>query len=158
MRYSTVLPVALAVGGLAAIVVGVHQGLVHVAPGYEGTIVTGWGGRLNRSERLLAGVGAVGVVGTVATLRWRRAAVVPIAGGGVVLFYALRAVYWHVRNTTLYAETTMYDGDPVVFVLGAEPFLLVVGGLLLVAAGVLGWRRLGRGHDQPTAGTPPSTV
>lgn len=141
MRPKEVLPAVVAVGGFAAIVVGIHQGLVHVAPGYEGTIMSGWGGKLNHEERLLASVGAVGIGGTVATLRWKRLFVVPIAAGGIVLFYALRAILQKIQNVTLYTETAMYDGDPVVFILGAEPFLLIAGGLLLVGAGLLGWRQ-----------------
>jgi hypothetical protein len=134
------LPVALAVAGFAALVIGIFQGLIHVAPGYEGTIVSGWGGDLNHEERLLARLGGVGVVGAVATLRWKRLAVVPAAIGGVVLFYALRALAQKVLNVPLYTETTTFGGEPVMFVLGAEPFLLVGAGALFVAAGLTGWR------------------
>jgi hypothetical protein len=134
-------PVALAVAGFAAIAVGIHQGLVHVAPGYEGTITSGWGGDIGHEERLLAAVGAVGVGGAAVSRRWARLSVVPAAAGGVVLFYALRAVLGTALDVPLYAETTTYGGDPVAFVLGAEPFLLVAGGVLLVGAGVAGWRR-----------------
>lgn len=148
MRTSTVLPVVLAVAGCATIVIGIHQGLVHVAPGYEGTITSGWGGELNHEERLLAVVGAVGIGGTVAAFRWKRLSVVPIAAGGVVLFYALRAVLHWAQNVTLYAETTTYGGDPVVFILGAEPFLLVTGGLFLVGAGLLRWRQQASRNDR----------
>lgn len=141
MRTKSVLPVVVAVGGFAAIVVGIHQGLVHVAPGYEGTIVSGWGGGLNHEERLLAWIGAVGIGGTVATLRWKRFALVPIGTGGVVLFYALRAIAQYALEYPLYTETTTNSGDPVVFIFGAEPFLLILGGVLLVGAGLLGWRQ-----------------
>ena len=154
MRKGIVLPVVLAVAGFATIVVGIHQGLVHVAPGYEGTIVSGWDGGLNHEERLLAGIGAVGIGGTVATLRWRRLTIVPITSGGVVLFYALRALIQKVQNVPLYVETTMHGGDPVVFILGAEPFLLITGGLLLVGAGMLGWRR----HLSRNDGSAPSSA
>lgn len=147
MRTKAILPVVLAVGGFAAIVVGIQQGLVHVAPGYEGTIMSGWGGKLNHEERLLARVGAVGIGGTVGTFRWKRLAVVPIAAGGVVLFYALRAIIQKVQNVPLYTETATYGGDPVVFILGAEPFLLLAGGLLLIGAGLLGWRQQTNGTD-----------
>jgi hypothetical protein len=149
--------IILAAVGFAAILVGIHQGLVHVAPGYEGTITSGWGGPLNHEERLLAALGAVGVVGTVATRRWKRLAVVPVATGGVVLFYALRAMFQTAQNLTLYAETTTYDGTPVAFVLGVEPVLLVAGGFLLVGAGIESWRwkgrenRCGESPQSPTA-------
>jgi hypothetical protein len=151
------VPVVLAVAGGVAIVVGIHQGLVHVAPGYEGTIVSGWGGKLNHEERLLAAVGAVGIAGSIAARRWRRLCVVPIAAGGVVLFYALRAIGHWVWRTPLYVETSIDDGDPTVFVLGAEPFLLVIGGALLIAAGVLGWRRHSTESDG-RCGSRPSSV
>lgn len=141
MNYRRVLPVALATVGFVIIVVGIHQGLLHIAPGYEGTITTGWDGALNHEEFLLAGVGAVAIGGTVATRRWQRLAAVPVVAGAIVLVYALRALLHSVQTTPLYTETTIYSGDTVVFVLGAEPFLLIAGGLLLVSAGVLGWRR-----------------
>lgn len=150
------LPVALAVAGFVAIVVGIYQGLIHVAPGYEGRIMSGWGGELNHEELLLARVGVVGIVGAVAALRWKRLSLVPVAMGGVVLFYALRALVLTVQDTRLYAETTTYGGDSVVFILGAEPFLLLAGGGLLVSAGVVGWRYTSRGNDE-TSSTP-STV
>lgn len=148
MRNSTVLPVVLAVAGFAAIVVGIHQGLVHVAPGYEGVIMSGWGGKLNHEERLLARIGAVGVGGTVAILRWKRLSIIPIAAGGVVLFYALRAILQWAQNVTLYTETATYGGDPVLFILGAEPFLLIAGGLLLIGAGLMGWRQQRNRNDR----------
>lgn len=150
------LPVALAVAGLAALVIGLFQGLIHVAPGYEGTIMSGWGGDLNHEERLLAQFGAVGVVGAVATLRWKRLAVVPAATGGVVLFYALRALVRKVLNVPLYRETTTFGGDPVMFVLGAEPFLLVGSGVLFLAAGRAGWRYHTRRENSESAATSPA--
>jgi hypothetical protein len=141
MRNDVVLQVALAVAGAAAVLIGIHQELVHVAPGYEGTIMTGWGGSLNHEERLLARVGVVGLAGAVGALRWERLFAVPVAAGGVVLFYALRAIHHWTVNETLYAETSTYDGSPIAYVFGAEPFLLVAGGLLLVGAGLVGRRR-----------------
>mgnify|MGYP000191631765 CR=1 FL=1 len=135
------LPVALAVVGCATVVAGVYQGLIHVAPGYEGTVVSGWGGELNHEELLLVRLGLLAVVGTVAARRWSYLAGVPILLGAVVVFYAVRAVYGLVRSPRpLYREVSIhgagFGGDPVVFVLGAEPFLLAAGGLLLVGAGV----------------------
>jgi len=148
MRTRRLVPVAVAVAGLVAIVIGVRQGLVHVAPGYEGTITTGWGGDLNHEERLLARLGVVGVVGTVAALKWRHLAAVPVATGVVVLFYALRAA---LHYAGLYVTVSAYGG-PTRFVLGAEPILLVVGGALLVVAGVVGWRtHLDSRSGEPTA-------
>lgn len=148
MRNDRVLPLALAVAGFAAIVIGIHQGLVHVAPGNAGTtITTGWDGELNHEERLLAALGAVGIAGTAGSFRRKRLAVVPVVMGGVVLFYALRAVYHYVRTLPLYTDVQSYGGDRTMFVLGAEPFLLIGGGLLLVGAGIVGWRRETRRED-----------
>jgi hypothetical protein len=154
MRTRRLVPVAVAVAGLVAIVIGVRQGLVHVAPGYEGTITTGWGGDLNHEERLLARLGLVGVGGAIVAHRWRRLAVVPVATGGVVLFYALRAALHYALDPGLYVEVSAYGG-PTRFVLGAEPVLLVVGGTLLVVAGVTGWRdRPGRADGGGIDATP----
>jgi hypothetical protein len=121
------------------VVIGTRQGLVHVAPGYEGTITTGWGGDLNHEEHLLARLAIVGVGGTVTALRWRRLSVVPVATGVVILCYALRAVLQYALDPGLYVEMSV-GGVPTRTVLGGEPFLLVAGGALLVAAGVVGWR------------------
>jgi hypothetical protein len=41
-------------------------------------------------------------------------------------------------NFTLYTETTLYNGEVAVFILGTEPFLLVLGGILLIGSGI--WR------------------
>ncbi len=153
MKNRRLVPVGLAVVGCAVIVVGVYQGLIHVAPGYEGTIVSGWGGDLNHEEVLLVQLGAVGVGGAVAATRWKRVASVPLVTGGVVLFYALRAVVGLFLSPTrpLYREFSPpapgFEGDPVVFVLGAEPFLLAAGGLLLVGAGVAGLSRRPSGQE-----------
>jgi len=136
MRPRRLVPVALAAAGLVVIVIGIQQELVHVAPGHEGRVVTGWGGELNHEERLLAQLGAVGVAGAVAALRWRRLAVVPVATGGVVLCYALRAVVYYALDPGLYTTVPVYGGTTRL-VLGAEPALLVAGGTLLVAAGIV---------------------
>jgi hypothetical protein len=135
------LPVVLAVAGFAVVVAGISQGLIHVAPGYEGQIMSGWGGPLNHEEILLAQLGGIGIAGSVAARRWKRLSLIPVAMGGVVLFYAVRALGLTMLDTPLYTETTTtYGGEPIMFVLGAEPFLLIAGGSLLVGAGVLGWR------------------
>ena len=140
MNRQRILAVALAVVGFAAVAVGVYQELLHVAPGYEGMIETGWGGRINHEERLLTRLAGVGVVGTLVTLRWKYAAVVPVAVGSVELGYTLRAVLHYVRDPGLYTQVQKYDGSTTRLVLGAEPFLLVAGGLLFLGAGVVGWR------------------
>ncbi|MFC7081977.1 hypothetical protein [Halorussus caseinilyticus] len=162
MENRGLVPVMMAVTGCAAVVVGVYQGLVHVAPGYEGTIVSGWGGDLSHQEVLLAQLGVVGVGGAVAALRWKRLASVPFAMGGIVLFYALRAVFDLFRSPgrPLYREFSPqapgFEGETVVFVLGAEPFLLAGGALLLIGSGIAGskLRTPAEGGDEVT---PPSS-
>lgn len=136
MQTRRYLPVLLAVAGCGAIVVGIYQGLVHVAPGYEGTIMTGWDGDPNHEEYLLAQLGVVGIAGAVASLRWKRLAAVSVGVGGIVLFYTLRAVAHYLREPGLYTEVSTYGGDSVVLILGAEPFLLGIGGLLFAGAGI----------------------
>ena len=150
-------PVMMAVAGCIAVVIGVHQGLVHVAPGYEGTILSGWDGDLNHEEVLLGQLGVVGVGGAVAARRWRHLASVPFVVGSIVLFYAFRAVYALMQSRRpLYREfsirTAGFEGDTVMFVLGAEPFLLAAGGLLLVGSGIAGVksRSFGGERDEET--------
>lgn len=153
MENRRVVPIGMAIAGCAAIVIGVYQGLIHVAPGYEGTITTGWGGDLNHEEVLLVQLGAVGVGGAVAALRWKRLASVPFAVGGIALLYALRAVFSAFQSPTrpLYREfsprTPGFEGETVMLVLGAEPFLLAGGGLLLLGAGVAGWKSRTPGEE-----------
>ncbi|QZP38285.1 hypothetical protein [Halobaculum magnesiiphilum] len=135
------VPLALAIAGFAAIGVGVYQGLVHVAPGYEGTIMSGWDGSLNHEEVLLVQLGALSVGSVVAGLRWKRLSHLSFVMGGIVLFYAVRAVFNLVQSPRpLYREFPVqgagFDGDTVMLVLGAEPFLLAAGGLFLMAAGL----------------------
>ncbi|UPV99008.1 hypothetical protein M0R88_10770 [Halorussus gelatinilyticus] len=162
MENRRLVPVVMAVAGCTAIVIGVYQGLVHVAPGYEGTITAGWGGDLNREEILLVQLGVVGVGGAVAALRWKRLASVPFATGGIVLFYAFRAVGPFLRSPTrpLYREFSPgapgFEGESVMLVLGAEPFLLAGGGLLLVGAGIAASRFRTPGDEGDELTPPPS--
>lgn len=143
MKNDRLVPVVIAATGFAAIVFGIHQGLVHVAPGYEGTITTGWDGALTHEELLLALVGGVGAGGTVAALRWKRLASVPVATGGIVLYSVFRAILGQFQSPhSLYREYSLQppgsEEFTVMVVLGAEPVLLAAGGLLLVAAGIAG--------------------
>lgn len=156
MNRQDLVAVGLALVGFCAIVVGIHQDLVQVAPGYPGLIETGWDGSLSHEERLLAQLAALGVGGTIATIRWRSAAVLPLAVGVVELFYSIRAVISYAREPGLYTEVTLYDGTVTRFVLGAEPSLLVLGGLLVLGAGIVGWRAHGNRSDAsgPSQRTP----
>ena len=152
----------MAVAGCAAIGIGVYQGLVHVAPGYEGTITSGWDGELSHEEVLLAQFGVVGVGGAVAAVRWKRLASVPFVMGGVVLFYTLRAMFGWFQSPgrPLYREFSPrapgFEGETVVFILGAEPFLLAAGGLLLMGAGIARVRLRTPGEEREEV-TPPSS-
>ena len=141
METHRLVPLAMAVAGFAAIGIGVYQGLVHVAPGYEGTIMSGWDGSLNHEEVLLVQLGALGVGSVAAGLRRKRLSIVSVVMGSIVLFYAFRAVFNLFQSSRpLYREFSVqgagFEGDTVMFVLGAEPFLLAAGGLLLVGAGI----------------------
>lgn len=131
--------VGAAAAGFLTIVVGVHQSLVDVAPGFDGRIVTGWDRSLSQEERLLAALGGVGLAGAAGVTRWRRLAAVPVVVGSVVLLYTLRAVGQYAMRPGLYTDVRLHDGTTTRFVLGAEPFLLAGGALLLVIAGVAGW-------------------
>lgn len=141
MKHHRFVPLAMAIVGFAAIGIGVYQGLVHVAPGYKGTITSGWDGSLSHEEVLLVQLGLLGVGSVVAGLRWKRLSSISVVMGSIVLFYAVRAVFDLFQSPRpLYQEFTMhgagFEGDTVMFVLGAEPFLLAVGGLLLIGAGL----------------------
>ena len=143
MENDRLVPAVVAAIGFTAIVFGVYQGLVHVAPGYEGTIMSGWDGDLNHEEVSLVLVGGVGIGGAVAARKWKRLASIPVGMGGIVLFSVLRAVLGQFRSPhSLYREYTLQppgSGEyTVMIILGAEPFLLAVGGLLLVGAGIAG--------------------
>jgi hypothetical protein len=103
--------------------------------------MSGWDGSLNHEELLLVQLGALGVGSVVAGLRWKRLSGLSFVMGGIVLFYAVRAVLNLFQSTRpLYREFSMqgagFEGDTVMFILGAEPFLLVAGGLLLIGAGL----------------------
>lgn len=141
MENNRLVPGVMAVVGFGAIVVGIQQGLVHVAPGYEGSIVTGWDGAPNHEELLLVLFGGVGIGGTIAARKWKYLASIPVSMGGIVLFYVFRAVLGQFRSPhSLYREYSLRppgsEEYTVMVVLGAEPFLLAVGGLLLVGAGI----------------------
>ena len=151
------VPVAMAIAGFAAIGIGVYQGLVHVAPGYEGTIMSGWDGDLSHEEVLLVQLGALGVGSVIAGRRWKRLSILSVVVGGSVLFYAFRAVFDLVQSPRpLYREFPVqgagFEGDTVMFVLGAEPFFLTAGGVLLMAAGITPFtsRIFERGGDEAT--------
>lgn len=158
-RAHAVGPILLSLAGFVAVMVGVEQGVLHVAPGYQGTINAG-AEEFTRRKWLLAGLGVVGVAGAVASLRSVRLSVVPVAVGGVVVAEAVRTTVLAATGLPypLFTETTYRrSGEPVVFVLGAEPFLLVAGGLLFVGAGIVGLRTHRKRGVGDELSSPPST-
>lgn len=141
MEHHRFVPVAMAIAGFVAIVIGVYQGLVHVAPGYEGTIMSGWDGSLSHEEVLLVQLGAIGVGSVLGGLRWNRLSILSFVTGSIVLFYPVRAVFNLFQSPRpLYREFSVqgagFEGDTVMFIIGVEPFLLAAGGLLLIGAGL----------------------
>ncbi|WP_277555031.1 hypothetical protein [Halobaculum limi] len=151
-------PILLSVVGLVAVIVGVQQGVLHVAPGYQGTINASEE-LFGRRKWLLTGAGAVGVVGAISSIRWKRLSVVPVAVGGIVFVEGLWTAILAATGLDypLFTETTYRrSGDPVMFILGAEPFLLVAGGVLLAGAGIAG-RRVHRNRQDEEKSSPPST-
>ena len=143
MKNNQIIPAVMAAIGFATIALGIHQGLVHVASGYEGTIRTGWDGDLNHEEILFLLIGGVGIGATITARRWKHLASIPVVMGGIILFSVFRAVLEQFQSPhSLYQEHTLQppgsEGYTVMIVLGAEPFLLAVGGLLLIGAGIAG--------------------
>lgn len=140
MDRRSLLPLGLALAGLAAILVGLHQELVTVRPAYDGSITTGWGRDLNAGERQLGALATGALPVAAVTVRYPRARYLLQAVG---LFVAGRALYASVHwllQPDVYTGIPIAGGTSGELVLGAEPYLLVVGGLLLVAAGSAGAR------------------
>lgn len=145
MQEKNMALLALAIAGFAAIVVGVYQDFLQVAPGYQGTVGAG-AEALNRKDWLLVGIGIVGIVGAAVSHLKKRLSFVPAAVGAIVLLETFRTSILVVDTFPypLYTETAYrLSGDPVMFIFGAKPFLLVIGGILLVGAGIVGLRGYG---------------
>jgi hypothetical protein len=155
-RYRYIAP-GLALLGLLAVAVGVYQDLLRIVPAAAGTIETAWGRHLVRGEYLLLLWAVIGGVGAVAAVRYRLAAVVPVVMGSIVLLGTGNTVLRYEREIGLYTPVPTPGGDGAQHALGAEPFLLVAGALLLVAAGAAGWwahaDRPGTSTDDAEPGT-----
>lgn len=141
----------LALAGFAAVALGVLQEGLHVAPGFEARIETGWGGPLNHEEILLRRIAAFGAAASLAAVRWRRIGAATAVSGIAVLYYPVRAIIEWNSELPLYTTGTTYDGRAIRFVLGAEPFLLLAGGALLVTAGVVSLGPRGIVYASPDA-------
>jgi len=135
---TALVPVALSVAALVTILVGVHTDSLHVEQMYDYTVTTGWDGALNYQEREMIELAAIGVLGTLGALRWRRVAAGAIVAGALVLVYPVRFFTRGSRSVT--GEMVVFGGETIELYYGAEPYLLVLGGLLLVLAGVVGLR------------------
>jgi hypothetical protein len=138
----TLLPVGLALAGLVVVLVGLHQELLTAATPGGPTASTGWDGshlpwgrKFSDSERYLGAV-ATAALPLAAATAWRRhlGYLVAIAGAGVAGYALLVAGTWLAKPWV----STGLPGDDGGIVLAAEPYLLVLGGLLLVAAGLVG--------------------
>ncbi|MBO4248326.1 hypothetical protein IL252_10925 [Halomicrobium sp. IBSBa] len=153
MNRRAALSVVLSIVGLAAVVVGIYQELLHFRPMYDATVHTAWDGRISHEERLLSRVAVVGVLGVLASFRWRRAALGAVAASAVVFFYAARAVGHYAAEGSLYTGFSVAGGDAGRFVLGAEPYWLVLGAACLLAGGVV---RLYTGRSRTANTTVPA--
>jgi hypothetical protein len=142
MRRRDVLPVVLALAGLAAVVLAARTQLITVRPAYDGrllSVTAGMGQLIGHEERLLIGVAGLGVVGALGAAVWHRVALLTQAAGGVVLVFVGRAVRFQLNSFDVYVGVPLFDGasGPVLF--GPAAYLFVLGGLLFVGAGVVGY-------------------
>ena len=135
---SKLLPVALSVGALLAVLVGVHTESLHAAASSGYTVQTGWDGPLNYQELELVELAALGVLGALAAVRWRRAAYGTLLAGGLVLVYPIR--FLADRFESVSQGLDVGGGTTIDVSFGAEPYLLLFGGTVLVLAGVAGIR------------------
>lgn len=140
MESRDVIPAGLALTALALVVVGIHQELLTTRFAGGPIIETGWGGDLSYQERQLGALVAGALPVAAASARYRRAGYLVQAVGAVVLGATLLATTHWIGQPEVYTGLPVAGGASGVFVLGAEPYLLVVGGLLLVGAGVAGAR------------------
>jgi len=129
---------ALSVVGLAAVLVGVHTESLHAAASSGYTVQTGWDGPLNYQELELIELAALGVLGALAAVRWQRAAYGTLLAGGLVLVYPLR--FLADRFESVSQGLDVGGGTTIDVSFGAEPYLLLFGGTVLVLAGVAGVR------------------
>jgi len=132
------VPVAISVGALATVFVGVHTESLHAAAASGYTVQTGWDGPLNYQELELVELAALGVLGALAAVRWRRAAYGTLLAGGLVLVYPIR--FLADRFESVSQGLDVGGGTTIDVSFGAEPYLLLFGGTVLVLAGVAGIR------------------
>ena len=142
MRRRDLLPALLALAGLLAVVLATRTQLITLRPAYDGPLVSvtaGMGRLVGHEERLLLVFAGLGVVGALAATAWHHAALLTQAAGGVVLAFVGRAVRFQLHSFDLYVGVPLFDGAAGPVVLGPAAYLFVLGGLLFVAAGVVGY-------------------
>lgn len=138
MDRRALLPTGLALAGLVVVLLGLHQELLTARAAGGPTVTTGWGRDLNHTERLLGALATVALPVAAVSVRVRRAGYLVQAVGATVLWFALTAsVHW-LGQPEVYTGLPVAGGTTGEFVLAAEPYLLLAGGLLLVAAGAVG--------------------
>jgi hypothetical protein len=137
MQRRALLSAALALAGAVVVLFGLHQELLATRAA-AGSVTTGWGGDLNHTERLLGAVALAALPMAVLSGYLRAAAyLVQLAGAAVAGYAVYAALHWLGQPGTS-TGLPIAGGRTGDVVLAAEPYLLVVGGLLLVAAGVVG--------------------
>lgn len=157
LRGRHALAVLLALVATAAILLGARSELVTLRPTYDGSlraVQAGAGVRVGHGERFLAQLGGLGTVGALLSARWRRAGLVTQLCGGAVLLFAGLAVLHQYRAFDLYTGIRFLGGSSGAVVLGATPYLFALGGVLLVTAGVAGYRSSGGSVTTPAAREP----
>lgn len=156
LPHNPVVPVALALGALAAILTGVFADALHARPVYNYTIQTGWDGPLNYQEREMLELAAIGVLGTIAAVRWRRAAYAALVAGVLVAYFPV--TFLAAWLPTAYTGLPVAAGAGGEVYLGAEPYLLLVGSFLLAFAGLVGALEDARSADRGglSAGSTPT--
>jgi hypothetical protein len=135
MDRRALLPTGLALAGLVVVLLGLHQELLTARAAGGPTVTTGWGRGLNHEERLLGALATAALPLAAAAARVRRIGYVVATAGGVVAGVALWAAGSWLAEPWV---STGVPGDAGTVVLGAEPSLLVLGGLVLVASGLVG--------------------
>ena len=168
MRRGLVVAILLCLAGSALVLLATSRPwLTHAylpSPPLPGRRLVVTGTELMPGARALALLGLAGVAALPASRSWARAvvgAVLALAGGGVVVLVArvLADRLAALESTDAFRAGESFYGTPD---LGAWPYIALLGGLLLLAAGLLAavrgrsWTALGARYDAPTAPKEPS--
>jgi hypothetical protein len=151
------VPTLLALAGLAAVLLAARTEVVALRPAYDGPIhavQAGMGPRVGHEERLFAGITGLGTVGALLSAKDHRVALLAQAAGGIVLVFAANVVRFQLVGFDLYVGLPLLDGASGPVLLGPAAYLFVLGGVLLVAAGVAGYAR----DDATTDRTAPTNA